>query len=124
MSRPGGSDDLLVRARSVERKDNNPSRLVDKDAYDAYRVLVAIPTPVLTEAFSRLLVDSLAGGATATALDYLAVLFGTPRGTGSVMAGRSEELVGDPEVVAAACAALAGDLLAALGRRSVEGSAI
>jgi hypothetical protein len=43
-------------------------------------------------------------------------MFGNADGVGSAMAGRSEELVGNPAVVAAVCAALTGDLLAAVGR--------
>jgi hypothetical protein len=64
----------------------------------------------------QLLANGLAGDVTDTALDYLAQLFAEDSGVGSVMAGRAEELVGDPAVVAAACAALAGDLLAAIER--------
>jgi len=99
-----------------ERKDMAPGRLVDKDAYDAYRILVAIPTRELATALARLREDDLAGAVTEAALEYLADMFGAADGLGSTMAGRAEELVGDPAVVSAACAALAGDLLAAVAR--------
>lgn len=81
-----------------------------------YRLLVAVSTDALTTALERLLTDDLAGDVTNAALDYLAELFGTVGGVGSVMAGRAEEFVGDPAVVSAACVALAGDVLATLGR--------
>jgi hypothetical protein len=42
---------------------------------------------------------------------YLRDLFGSPDSLGSLMAGRAEEGVGDPEQVAAASAALALELL-------------
>ncbi|MGI8666526.1 MAG: hypothetical protein ACR2N4_10915 [Jatrophihabitans sp.] len=89
---------------------------MDKDAYDVYRLLVAVPTQDLSSALVRLLADNLAGEVTRAALDFLVEMFGNADGVGSFMAGRAEELVGDPAVVAAACAALAGDLLAAVAR--------
>lgn len=99
-----------------ERQEKAPARLSDKDAYDVYRLLVAIQTDKLTESLTRLLADQLAGDVTSTALTFLAQLFGSAQSIGSVMAGRAEELVGDPAVVAAASAALAGDLLTAMDR--------
>lgn len=99
-----------------ERQESAPERLADKDAYNVYRLLVAVPTEQLTTALERLLTDGLAGDVTTAALDYLAELFGTVDGVGSIMAGRAEEFVGDPAVVSAACVALSGDLLSALGR--------
>lgn len=99
-----------------ERQEKAPGRLVDKDAYDVYRLLVAVPTEELAMTLVRLREDDLAGEVTATAMGYLAELFGMVDSVGSIMTGRVEELVGDPAVVSAACAALAGDLLAAVGR--------
>jgi hypothetical protein len=99
-----------------ERQENAPERLADKDAYDVYRLLIAVPTQTLTTALGELLTDQLAGNVTNAALDYLAELFSAVDGVGSIMAGRAEEFVGDPAVVSAACVALAGDLLSALGR--------
>lgn len=99
-----------------ERHERAPQRLVDKDAYDIYRLLVAVPTSVLAGAIARLLADDFAGEVSRVAMEHLAALFAQSDGTGSVMAGRAEEFVGDPAVVSAACAALTGDVLAALGR--------
>lgn len=99
-----------------ERQEKAPGRLMDKDAYDVYRLLVAVPTEELAMTLVRLREDDLAGEVTAAAMDYLTELFGVVDSVGSIMAGRAEELVGDPAVVSAACAALAGDLLASVGR--------
>lgn len=97
-----------------ERSDRNPERLVDKDAYDVYRLLVAIETDVLAASLTRLVADELAGPVTRDALTYLSSLFAPAESIGAVMAGREEGDLGDPAVVAAACAALTDDLLAAI----------
>jgi len=107
---------LVAKLHKLGERQETPDRLVDKDAYDVYRLLVALPTHGLASALTRLLVDDLAGDVTSAALEFLAQMFGDAGSIGSVMAGRAEELVGDPAVVAASCAALAGDLLAAVER--------
>ncbi len=99
-----------------ERQEKAPARLVDKDAYDVYRLLVTVPTSDLAATILRLRGDDLAGGVTVQALDYLDQLFGAAERVGAFMASRAEELVGDPAVVSAACAALTGDLLELVGR--------
>jgi hypothetical protein len=107
---------LVAKLHKLGDRQQTPSRLVDKDAYDIYRLLVAVSTEELSRELVRLLADAYAGEVTLAALGFLGELFGSADSVGSVMAGRAEELVGDPEVVAAASAALAGDLLIALGR--------
>ncbi len=98
-----------------ERNTAAPSRLVDKDAHDVYRLLVGVETEVFVRAFARLLRDPLAGDATRAGLEYFAQIFAAgPDAIGCVMAGRAEELVGDPALVAQASAALAQDLVDAL----------
>jgi hypothetical protein len=104
---------LVAKLHKLGERQETPDRLVDKDAYG---LLVAIATDELAAALVRLLADELAGDVTSVGLDFLAQLFGSDDSIGSAMAGRAEELVGDPSVVAAACAALAGDLLAAVAR--------
>ncbi len=109
---------LVAKLHKLGERQATPERLVDKDAYDIYRLLVAVPTQDLAAALVRLLADELAADVTRAALDFLADMFGNADAVGSLMAGRAEELVGDPAVVAAACAALAGDLLAAVARET------
>jgi hypothetical protein len=109
---------LVAKLHKLGERQDNPTRLVDKDAHDIYRLLVAIPTSDLAASLHRLTKDDLAGPVTAQALTYLADLFALgATATGSHMAGRAEEGVGNPDVVAASCAVLASDLLAALHHR-------
>ena len=105
---------LVAKLHKVGERRDDPRRLVDKDAHDIYRLLVATETLALAEHVTALARDQLAGSATSTALEYLRELFGNPDAIGAAMAGRAEELVGDPANVSAAAAALAGDLLDAL----------
>ena len=74
------------------------------------------PRPVsFVATLSRLLRDPLAGPACDEGLGHLRTLFAAgPGATGSVMAGRAEEGVGEPAVVSASVSVLAGDLLATL----------
>lgn len=98
-----------------ERAGSAPDRLIDKDAHDIYRVLVHMPTGPLAADLRRLLDDALAGDATAQAMAHLRELFaGGPGAIGSMMAGRTEEGVGEPETVATQTAILASDLVTAV----------
>jgi hypothetical protein len=100
-----------------ERAKDKPDRLVDKDAHDVYRIFVLTPTPALAADFRHLLSDELAGEVTAQAVELLRELFAAgPDAVGSLMAGRTEEGVGEPETVALQTSILASDLLDALGR--------
>jgi hypothetical protein len=104
---------LLV-AKLHERRDT-PGRLLDKDAHDVYRLLLATETVTLATALAELQGNELAGSVTDEAIAYLEQLFAAgPEALGAMMAGRAEELVGNAAVVSAAVAILAADLLAAL----------
>ncbi|HEY4277018.1 MAG TPA: hypothetical protein VGM91_02295 [Conexibacter sp.] len=104
----------------AERKDD-PGRLIDKDAHDIYRLLVATYATEPGTRLAELSTDSLAGPATTAATEHLRDLFSDPGALGPVMAGRAEQLVGDPDVVAAAAAALAGDLITTLDPNRFNG---
>lgn len=109
---------LVAKLHKIAERRATPDRLVDKDAHDTYRLLVAISTDDLAETLVGLLDDDLAGEVTAQAMIYLGELFASdPTALGSQMAARTEEGVGDPEAVAQACAILAGDLLRAVESR-------
>lgn len=98
----------------AERRDT-PGRLIGKDAHDIYRLLAATPTDdVLAGRLAELRDDELAAPATVVALGHLQELFLAPDHLGAIMAGRAEELVGDPKVVAASTAALPAGLLESL----------
>jgi hypothetical protein len=108
---------IIAKAHKIgERAVDAPDRLVDKDAHDVYRILVATDTGELATDFARLLADDLSSGTTAEAIDLLRDLFAAgPDATGSLMAGRAEEGVGEPATVALQAAILTSDLLAVLG---------
>lgn len=106
---------LIAKAHKLGERRRTPSRLVDKDAHDIYRLLVATPTDQLAESVRRLRADEFAGAATEQAMEYLIELFATVDSIGSTMAGRAEEYVGEPDTVAATCTILIADLVAAAG---------
>ena len=111
---------LVAKLHRLGERQDTPTRLVDKDAHDIYRILVAIQTEDLAARLRQLQTDGLAGQVTNMAIDYLNQLFAAgPHAIGSMMAGRAETGVGDPLVVSASVAALAEDLVRALGHRLV-----
>jgi hypothetical protein len=108
---------LVSKLHKIAERADTPDRLVDKDAHDLYRLLVAIPTDQLATALWGLQADPLASEVTRRAIELLDELFATgPEALGSMMAGRAERGIGDPAVVSAAATALAGDLAATLRR--------
>lgn len=111
----GPSALLVAKLHKLGERQATPNRLNDKDAHDVYRLLVTIPTERLTAGVSALLEDDLSAAATRTAITYAQEMFATG-GTelGAEMAGRAEQLVGDPDGVRAATLALMDDLLATL----------
>lgn len=107
---------LVAKLHKVGERQMTPKRLVDKDAHDIYRLLVAVQTEQLAAKLRELRSDDLAGRVTEQALEFVAYLFAAgPDAPGSAMAGRAEEGIGDPPVVSAAVSALAEDLLASIG---------
>jgi Nucleotidyltransferase len=108
---------LVAKLHKLSERKAAPGRLMDKDAHDIYRLLVAIPIDELAARLQQLRIDELAGPVTKGALTFLAELFAAGADAlGSMMAGRAEEGVGEPQVVAASAAFLAEDLLAAVGQ--------
>ena len=110
----GPSALLVAKLHKLADRRGNARRQDDKDALDVYRLLVATSTETLTVGIRMLLTTAISQEVTRQALDHLADLFGTDDATGSTMAGRAVEGLDDPETIAASCAALAQDLLAAL----------
>ena len=120
-ARVAGSAALLIAKihKIHERIHEIPAnRLNDKDAHDVYRLLVATTDmAALAASFERLLSNSVSKTVTQQAIDWLPELFANgPDALGSVMAGRTEEGVGDPDLVSASVAALAADVLAVIGQ--------
>lgn len=116
--RVAGSAALLVaKAYKIVERFESPDRLRDKDAHDMYRLLRAEKTQELARRFSVLLDDARSAAVTDQALAWLGEHVATsPSARIAQMAGAAEELVGDPEQVAASASFLAADLLSSLGR--------
>lgn len=107
---------VIAKAHKIgERASSSPHRLVDKDAHDIYRILIDTETDELASKVRELLGNDLCGAATEEALVHLRELFAPgPDATGSMMAGRAEEGVGEPATVALQTSILTADLLEAL----------
>lgn len=93
--------------------DRRPDRLKQKDALDAFRLLVAIDTAVLVEGFRSHSREEHAAAASDEALDLYRQHATSPQGSFAVLATQAAQ--GDP-TVAPAFAALASQLLTALRR--------
>lgn len=118
-ARVAGSAALVIaKLHKIGDRVAEPRRLVDKDAHDVYRLLVATDTEALAAKFWVLLRDELCGQVTAAARVLLGDLFASgPDAVGSTMAGRAEEGIGEPETVALQVAILTDDLLKAIDRQ-------
>jgi Nucleotidyltransferase len=106
---------LVAKLHKIGERKDQPGRLVDKDAHDIYRLLVATDAVEVATRLGELASNEFCGAATRTALDYLQELFASPTALGPTMAGRAEQLVGDPIVTGASAAVLAADVIAAIG---------
>ncbi len=103
---------LVAKLHKLGERQATPGRLVDKDAHDVYRLLVAMNTDDLAASMRTLVVDEFCGAVSTQALVYLRQMFASgPAALGAMMAGRAEQLVGDPATVSASVAVLAADLL-------------
>jgi len=105
---------LVAKLHKLGERKGDPGRLIDKDAHDIYRLLIATESTTLGRRLAELSLDQLAGPATITAVAHLRELFADANALGPIMAGRAEQIVGDPAVVSASAAALAADVLAVL----------
>lgn len=107
---------LVAKLHKLGERLVTPGRLNDKDAHDSYRLLVATGTPELADSVRRLLADDISREVTRRALELLREHYAAGAdAVGAMMAGRAEEGVGEPDVVAASVSILAQDLLAELG---------
>jgi len=119
-----GSAALLVsKLHKLGERRDDPGRLVDKDAHDVYRLMVATDAAKLARRLVELSQEQLSGPATRRAIGLLRELYADSSSVGSAMAGRAEQLVGDPAVVSASAALLASDILAAVDLNGPEGQA-
>jgi len=106
---------LVAKLHKLGERQATPGRLLDKDAHDVYRLLVATDSATVAARLRQLREHELSGDVTRDALVYLQELFAAgPEALGSTMAGRAEQLVGSPTTVSASSSVLAADLLALL----------
>lgn len=110
----GPSALLVAKVHKISERTGTPRRLNDKDAHDIYRLLRAFETASLSDAFAILLRDDSCGEVTREAIVHLEELFARPDSLGATMAGRAEEGVGDPELVAASVSLLSMELVRSL----------
>lgn len=106
---------LVAKIFKIGDRAANPDRRTDKDALDVLRLLRAVPTEELVKRLKALEKEKRSSVATREAIDQLPELFGSPRAIGCQMAARAAAPQEREETIAAATAALAGDLIAALG---------
>jgi hypothetical protein len=71
---------LVAKLRKIGERENTPTRLVNKDAHDLYRILRAVSTDDLVAAFERLLRNDGSRQSTEEALVFLERLFCTGPG--------------------------------------------
>jgi hypothetical protein len=104
---------LVAKLYKVNERRNDPRRAKPKDALDIFRLL-QLPTETLAARLTVLQQAALTEGTTQEALRLLEALFGTEVGFGSQQAVLAAGVLADPAFIAAACAALAQDLLGAV----------
>lgn len=105
---------LVSKLHKVGERREQPGRLLDKDALDVYRLLVASPTGELAAHLRALIADPVSSAAAAIGIGHLRSMFGTSDALGSQMAARAVVPLGDPDIIAAATGALTEDLLTAI----------
>jgi hypothetical protein len=114
----GPSALLVAKIHKILDRQRSPSRLEDKDALDIYRLLRALPTETFRTGIEKLLNDPLSRAVADQALEEFETLFSSADDPAVTMVIRSLERLEDPATTAAACVALAEDLLTAVRRRA------
>lgn len=104
---------VLVGAHAIYLHTEEGDRLVDKDAFDAYRLL-RLPTAAMIDGLRRMLGDERTRPTAEVGIEHIRRLFASADAIGSLLAGRSVEGVGDPMTVRLATTTLGEELLRAL----------
>lgn len=111
---------LVAKLHKIAERTGTPDRLNDKDAHDIYRLLIATQASDVADTFRELLNNEISQSVTADAVEMLGSLFADgPQALGSMMAGRAEEGIGNPENVSLSVSLLAADILGEMESKSV-----
>ena len=111
---------LVAKLHKLAERANEPGnpRLQNKDAFDVYRLLIAIPARELAEETAILLEEVRSQEVSHESLEEFQEFFGTESAQGTQLVVEHVETLEDPEFIAASVVALAQELLSALGERS------
>jgi hypothetical protein len=106
---------LVAKLFKQHERVGSTDRLIDKDAHDVFRILMGTSPDDLLWRYRRLLADEVGGRVAIAAIGHLSELFAAgPDAVGSMMAGRAEAGVGEPETVARQVSIPAEEILAML----------
>lgn len=106
---------LVAKLHKLGERNLTPERLKAKDAHDVLRLLRSISTEELVRGFVTLRSNTLSWPVTAEALAYLRQLFSNSNAVGPQLAAEAAAGLEAADVIADSCAALANDLLDAVG---------
>lgn len=103
---------IVAKVHKIVERLDTPHRLNDKDAHDIYRLLRSVSTDGLVGGFARLLRDPISQDTAKFAVDAIrAYMAPGPDMAISLMAGRAEEGIGEPDTVSLATSLLSDDLV-------------
>lgn len=110
----GPSALLVSKLHKLADRQDQPTRLDNKDALDAFRILQGTQATELATRYRQLLNDERSSGVAARALVQMSELFESPSSLGSRMAADAVIGVDDTDLVAQSCSILTRELRALL----------
>ena len=105
---------LVAKVHKLGERLDKPQRLMAKDAGDVYRLFEATPLAEMLRLMQLLLADQRSAEPTSKAIDYVRVLFATPRSPGVRLAVSALAIAADDEAVTTTMTGYAQDLLKSL----------
>lgn len=105
---------LVAKIFKIGDRAADPDRRTDKDALDVFRLLQEVPTEGIVRRLRAMLADDRSRSVTEEAIEGISDFFGHRGSVGCTMAARAASPVEPEEMIAAAAAALAEDLVGAL----------
>ena len=104
---------LVAKVHKISERVDDPARraTVDKDAFDIYRILLAVDTSELAAEVRLLQASAVSSEVTSEAMTKFHELFGTRSGPGTELVVQHVLGLEDPDYIAASSEALSQDLL-------------